>query len=847
MPTGALNPSLCFHLLSSSIPCRRKQVFPYHLPPSSPLPLPLFFCNLRHELLQSTNMSSKWVITTTHAALLCSILLLLGPALGLNQDGALLLRFKYSVLSDPLAALRDWNYDDATPCSWNGVVCTGFPDGGAPTLAASRVIGLVLPNSQLLGCVPPELGFIEHLRHLDLSGNDLNGTLPASIFNASELRVLSLAANEISGGLPQLDGRTSSLLVLNLSDNALAGAVPTGLALLPNLTVLALTNNYLSDELPSGGFSRLEYLDLSSNLINGSLPLDLGGQRLRYLNLSYNRIAGSIPPEFVSKIPASAVVDLAFNNLTGGIPRSGALASQKPAAFAGNPGLCGKPLKNLCTIPSNLSGPPNTSTEAPLASKSPPAFAAMPKEANEISPASSGQQQGGLRPAVITTIVVGDVAGIGLLCLVLWYVYQVKKRNRVQQQMNGVGAIGMKEEQPPAPPEPKGLGGLPCCLRKKGGEEDTEETSASSVSSETEAEEEWRLQKRGTEGGGGITPPQQKQQAPTFVTVDSGSELELETLLKASAYVLGASGSSIVYKAVLADGTALAVRRIGESGTLHKMKDFEVLVRSIAKFRHPNLVRLRGFYWAADEKLLIHDYVPNGSLANISFTKKHGSSPFHLSWESRLRIARGVARGLAYLHEKKSMHGNIKPSNILLEADMEPKIGDFGLERLTSAGGGYRLSTSARLFGSKRSVQSQRSLPDLSPPPVAGASPCGSSSASALVSAAPYQAPESMKNLKPSSKWDVYSFGVLLLELLAGRALSEVELGQCNAGFVVEERNRVVRMADPALRGEVEEQQEALLSCFKLGFACCAAAPQRRPSMKDAIQVLEKLPPSASC
>ncbi|RRT42704.1 hypothetical protein BHE74_00039991 [Ensete ventricosum] len=230
-----------------------------------------------------------------------------------------------------------------------------------------------------------------------------------------------------------------------------------------------------------------------------------------------------------------------------------------------------------------------------------------------------------------------------------------------------------------------------------------------------------------------------------------------------------------------------------------------------------------------------------------SLSEKHGSPPFHLSWESRVRIARGVARGLAYLHEKKSMHGNIKPSNILLDADMEPKIGDFGLERLTSAGGGYRLSTSARLFGSKRLVQSQRSLPELSPPPVAGDSPCVSSSGSALAYAAPYQAPESMKNLKPSAKWDVYSFGMLLLELLAGRALSEVELGQWNAGFVVEERNRVVRMADPSLRGEVEEQQEALLSCFKLGFACCAAAPQRRPSMKDAIQVLEKLSSSSSC
>ncbi|RWW80769.1 hypothetical protein BHE74_00010875 [Ensete ventricosum] len=794
--------------------------------------------------------------------LLSSLLLLFELVLGLNQDGVLLLQFKYSVLSDPLAALGDWNYDDASPCSWNGVVCMGLPEAsaGARASTSSRVIGLVLPDSQLVGCIPPELGLVEHLRHLDLSGNALNGTLPPSIFNASELQVLSLSDNAISGELPELDGRMNGLQVLNISGNALEGAVPAGLALLPNLTVVALAGNYLSGELPGGGLGLVEYLDLSSNLINGSLPPVLGGQRLRYMNLSHNRIAGAIPRELTSIIPANATVDLAFNDLTGEIPQTEAFASQKPTAFAGNPDLCGKPLENLCSIPSALS-------------ESPPAFAAMPKNAAVgTSPSDGGHGQGGLRPAVIIAIAVGDVIGIGILFAVFYYVFQVKKRNRLRhQQMKRVGAIGGTKEQPPTSPKSKGFGGLSCCLRKKGDEEDdSEETSESSASSETEADEEAQ-QKGGKDEGGGRTPTQQKQQEATLVTVDGDPELELETLLKASAYILGATGSSIVYKAVLADGTSLAVRRIGESSVIDKLKDFDVQVRGIARFRHPNLLRLRGFYWGADEKLLIHDYAPNGSIANISFTSKPhhhsyrsvprhcltyqlgvlnmvqssfseklGSSPFHLNWESRLRIARGVARGLAYLHEKKAVHGNMKPSNILLDADMEPKISDFGLDRLTSGGGGgYRLGTSSRQFGSNRSVQSQSSLPDLSPP-AAGSSPCGSSSA------APYQAPESLKNLKPSAKWDVYAFGMVLLELLAGRVLSEVELGQWNAGFVAEERGRMLRMTDPALRGEVEGKEEAMLSCFKLGFACCAVAPQRRPSMKDAVQVLEKIPSSSS-
>ncbi|URE28127.1 LRR receptor-like serine threonine-protein kinase [Musa troglodytarum] len=813
---------------------------------------------------QSRRLQTKWQITR-YLPLLLSFLLLISPALGLNQDGVLLLEFKYSILSDPLAALGDWNYYDATPCSWNGVVCMGFPDaaalnwtpatnnrsgGGGNTQVptSSRVISLVLPNSQLLGSVPPELGLVEHLRHLDLSGNILNGTLPASLFNASELRVLSLADNAISGELPEFDWRmSSSLQVLNLSDNALIGRLPANLSRLPNLTVVSLANNFLYGELPGGGFERLQYLDLSSNLINGSLPSDLGGPRVRYLNLSYNRLAGAIPPQLGASISASATVDLSFNSLTGEIPQGGAFAAEKPMAFA---------------------------------PKSPPAFAAIPENTDETSPTDSVKSstgRGSLRPAAVIGITVGDLAVIGILFIVFLYVYHVKKKRsqEQQEQQQQQKEVGLKKDPPPpvaaaatatttmAAPESKGLGGFSCCLTKKGADGgDTEETSETSESSETEAEEE-EAPKGTKEGEDGKSHPQQKEQGATLVMVDGETELEMETLLKASAYILGASASSIVYKAVLADGTALAVRRIGESSVMDKLKDFGAQVRGIAKFRHPNLLRLRGFYWGTEEKLLIHDYAPSGSLANISFSsmspipccplqestasvlsisltvcRKLGSSPLHLCWEARLRIARGVARGLAYIHEKKSLHGNLKPSNILLDSDMEPKIGDFGLDRVM-----FGVGTSARQFGSKRSMQSSISLPDLSS--AAGASPSGGSSALPFAPR-PYQAPEFLRNLKPNAKWDVYSFGMVLLELIAGRVFSEVELCHWNAGFVVEERNRLLRMADAAIRGEVEGKEAALLSCFKLGFACCAMAPQRRPSMKDAVQVLENISSSSS-
>ncbi|KAI0502602.1 hypothetical protein KFK09_017556 [Dendrobium nobile] len=776
------------------------------------------------------------------------LLLLCEPTslLGLTQDGVLLLSFKDSVLRDPLSVLADWNSDDETPCSWNGVMCTGFPEAGGENSSAvrnwddnpssfsvSRVISLVLPGAQLLGSIAGDLGLIEHLRHLDLSGNVFNGTFPAALFNASELRVVSLGDNELSGELPELFGKLQSLQALNLSDNALMGTVPRNLTFLPNLTIVSLSNNYLSGEIPGGGFRKVELLDLGSNLLNGSLPPDLTGENLRYLNLSYNRLAGEIPPKLGLRFSLNATLDLSFNNFSGEIPPSEAFLTQKAAAFVGNQDLCGKPLKNLCTIPSTLSKPPNNSSPA---AKSPPAFAVMPKSPKGDFPGTgsggggeSSHSSASLKPATIAAIAIGDLAGLGFLFILILFFHHSKKKQNQNREVKPI-----KSDQRAQEPDSKRHGGLSLCLRKNSGDEnETEETSESNNSSETETEEEGKAKAAGKKDGDGKSIAHEKNQGGILVSVDGETELEVETLLKASAYILGATGASIVYKAVLADGTAFAVRRIGESSSIDKLKDFEAQVRTIAKLRHPNILPLRCFYWGADEKLLIHHYASNGSLANIFFSKKLGSSPFHLSWESRLRIARGVARGLAYLHDKKFLHGNLKPSNILLSADLEPMIGDLGIDRLLATDNETKPGTSARQFGSKRSTLSQGSLPDLSSSTATGASPIASISAPP-----PYQAPESLKNLKPNPKWDVYSFGMVMLELVSGRVFLEVEIMQWN---VVEEKKRVLRMADPALRGEVEGKEEALLSCFKLGFACASAVPQRRPPMKEVVQILERL------
>ncbi|CAH2043209.1 unnamed protein product, partial [Thlaspi arvense] len=650
-----------------------------------------------------------------------SFLLLSDQSLALNTDGVLLLSFRYSIVDDPLSVLRSWRFEDETPCSWRGVTCDE---------SSRHVTVLSLPNSKLSGTLPSNLGSLLSLQRLDLSNNSINGSFPTSLSNATELRFLDLSSNHISGEFPASFGAFPKLNVLNLSDNAFVGELPKTLGWSRNLTEISLKQNYFSGPIP-GGFKSTVYLDLSSNLIKGSLPLHFGGNHLRYFNASFNRISGEIPAGFADEIPENATVDLSFNQLTGQIPGFRVLDNQESNSFLGNPGLCGSDqAKHPCRDREVTSPPPSPTPN------SPPALAAIPNTIgltnHPIGSKPGSKSKSALKPLIIVGIVVGDIAGLAILGIVVFYIYQSRKRKTV---------TATSKWSTSSSTDSKVLSKWYCLRKTVYVDGDCEEDEEESETSESESDEENRI---GQNRRSGLDDQDKKG---TLVNLDSEKELEIETLLKASAYILGATGSSIMYKAVLQDGTAVAVRRIAECG-LDRFRDFETQIRAVAKLVHPNLVRIRGFYWGSDEKLVIYDFVPNGSLANARYSNKR--------------------------------------------------------------------STSSHDFG-----------PSPSPSP----------SSVGL----PYNAPESLRSLKPNLKWDVYSFGVILLELLTGKIVVVDELGQVN-GLVIDDGERAMRMTDAVIRAELEGKEEAVLACLKMGLACASPIPQRRPSIKEALQVLERFP-----
>ncbi|XP_061356542.1 receptor protein kinase-like protein ZAR1 [Gastrolobium bilobum] len=699
--------------------------------------------------------------------LLCCNSLAPAPVVNsLNAEGSVLLTLK-QYITDPQGSLSNWNSSNDNPCSWNGITCMD-----------QTVVSVSIPKMQLYGSLPSTLGSLSQLRHVNFRNNKLFGSLPPELFQAQRLQSLVLYGNSFSGSVPNEIQKLRYLQTLDLSQNFFVGSLPATIFQCKRLKTLILSRNNFTGPLPDGfgtGWFSLEKLDLSFNQFSGSIPSDMGNLSSLQgtVDLSHNHFSGSIPTS-LGNLPEKVYIDLSYNNLNGPIPQNGALMNRGPTAFVGNPGLCGPPLKNPCGSDTPPASSPSTFPFLPHN---------YPPQNTDNGPGKSEKNKGLSKGAVIG-IVVGDLIGICLLGWLFSYCYLRVCGFNQDLDENGVskGRKGRKE----------------CfCFIK-----DEFEALSDNV------------------------------EQHDLVPLDTQVSFDLDELLKASAFVLGRNGIGIMYKVVLEDGLALAVRRLGEGGS-QRFKEFQTEVEAIGKLRHPNIVTLRAYYWSVDEKLLIYDYIPNGSLATAIHGKAGHVTFTPLSWSYRLKIMKGTAKGLVYLHEfspKKYVHGDLKPSNILLGHSMEPHISDFGLGRLANIAGRSPTLQSNRVAAEKLLERQEESL---------------STEVTNNILGNGYQAPEAVKVVKPSQKWDVYSYGVILLEMITGRSPvvqvgnSEMDIVQW-IRFCIEEKRPLSDVLDPYLDEDAGNEDE-IIAVLKIAMACVHRSPEKRPTMRHVLNALDRL------
>jgi hypothetical protein len=264
--------------------------------------------------------------------------------------------------------------------------------------------------------------------------------------------------------------------------------------------------------------------------------------------------------------------------------------------------------------------------------------------------------------------------------------------------------------------------------------------------------------------------------------------------------IIGSGGFGTVYKLAMEDGSVFALKRIVKTNEgLDRFFDRELEI--LGSIKHRYLVNLRGYCNSPSSKLLIYDYLPGGSLDEVLHEKSE-----QLDWDARLNIILGAGKGLAYLHHDCSpriIHRDIKSSNILLDGNYEARVSDFGLAKLLEDEETHITTIVAGTFG--------------------------------------YLAPEYMQSGRATEKTDVYSFGVLVLEILSGKRPTDsafIEKGLNIVGWLnyLVAENRQREILDPNCEGVQMESLDALLS---VAIQCVSSVPEDRPTMHRVVQMLE--------
>ncbi|KAM1005742.1 hypothetical protein COP2_002654 [Malus domestica] len=301
-------------------------------------------------------------------------------------------------------------------------------------------------------------------------------------------------------------------------------------------------------------------------------------------------------------------------------------------------------------------------------------------------------------------------------------------------------------------------------------------------------------------------------------------EFSMEEVVKAtknfSAHlVVGDGGFGLVYKAQLPDGLTVAIKKL-DPDAFQGFREFQAEMETLGKLRHPNIVKILGYCVSGADRILIYEFISKGNLDRWLYDSWSSDGDGYedgpglrlpLSWKTRIKIVRGVANGLAYLHglEKPIIHRDIKASNVLLDKDFEAHIADFGLARSMDASWSHVSTQFAGTMG--------------------------------------YMPPEYKEGFTGATvRADVFSFGILMLEVATGRRPNLPTVHDGNQMGLVEwarkmvEQNRQMEMVDSSISNEDLDEGE-VKEYFSIATTCAREISRDRPAMKEVIEMLDQI------
>uniref|UniRef100_A0A803PSF6 non-specific serine/threonine protein kinase n=1 Tax=Cannabis sativa TaxID=3483 RepID=A0A803PSF6_CANSA len=659
-----------------------------------------------------------------------------------------------------------------------------------------QVATLSLQGNRLTGKIPEVIGLMQALAVLDLSENELVGPIPAILGNLSYTGKLYLHGNKLTGPIPPELGNMSKLSYLQLNDNQLVGRIPPELGKLEQLFELNLANNNLEGPIPHNisSCTALNQFNVHGNLLNGSIPLGFRNlESLTYLNLSANSFRGKIPME-LGHIINLDTLDLSSNRFSGPVPAS-----------VGN-------LEHLLTL--NLSRN-NLDGQLPAELGNLRSIVTIDMSFNNLAgyiPVELGQLQNIVSLILNNNNIHGEIPAQLANCLSL------ASLNVSYNNLSGVVPLTRNFSNL----SPDSFIGNPLLCGNWLGSICRPYVPKSKVFSRAAlvcmtlgfitllslvivAIYKSHQPNELITGSGKIGQGSSKLVILHMdMAIHTFDDIMRITENLSEKYIIGYGASSTVYRCVLKNSRPIAIKRLYNDQ--HNLLEFETELETIGSIRHRNLVSLHGYCVSQFGNLLFYDYMKNGSLWDLL----HGpSKKVKLDWETRLRIAIGAAQGLSYLHHDcnpRIIHRDVKSSNILLDENFEAHLADFGIAKCIPTA-----KTHASTY---------------------------------VLGTIGYIDPEYARTSRLNEKSDIYSFGIVLLELLTGKKAVDNESNLHQLILSKADSDTVMDAVDPEVSVTCLDLGH-VRKTFQLALLCTKRNPRERPTMHEVARFLVSLLPDS--